>query len=509
MESVASNTSSERSADSSPQRLSRKKKQGRQRKSPKKCPPFNGGHFDGGGTIRGIRRGWHINNVESSSQEDSEIRGVVPQQPSMHAHEHLGCDMTKWDIKSFEEILQIKKKFLSLLTRQEREQLPDNVWKSMLSWPRGKEDSTFLEAAKVLIHKFILGLDVATGDRHDGCNLEEVTEGRLQDSVTCPPPDGIYAKNSYKLDEHLTPAFDRIEAFVKEVEEEGGAVTLDANNLVMSKVKRTSMAKYLESREWQCFFVALDLQAFRFKDTGDGKMRIILLHDPLCYMLYSGDGATVWSNIKKQATRAKTVELLYQVINCSEESDDDLRKNRSFWGSLLAAFSMRVYLIENLHIHVYSASLVAKNMIIEDKNLFLQFYHGIPVSKLGRNHREKRYNKHSYSHSKNRHLSRQLLTCLTNERADAEVKDEIDRFMKMLFETTNAGLGPGRRIKKIERLYKKYGLDDDFYDELKDRYHAAEAEWSDLFDENNDRGTEQERSNDFKDSLDGDGAGDY
>jgi hypothetical protein len=77
----------------------------------------------------------------------------------------------------------------------------------------------------------------------------------------------------------------------------------------------------------------------------------------------------------------------------------------------------------------------------------------------------------------------------------------------MLFKTTAAEHGPGSRIKKIERLYKKYGLDDDFYDELKDRYHAAEAEWSDLFDENNDRGTEQERSNAFNDSLEG--AGDY
>jgi hypothetical protein len=224
-------------------------------------------------------------------------------------------------------------------------------------------------------------------------------------------------------------------------------------------------------------------------------------------MLYSGDGARVWTNIQKQATRAKTAELLYQVINCSEESDDDLKKNRSFWGSLLAAFSMRVYLIENLHINVYSASLVAKNMIIKDKNLFLQFYHGIPVSKLGRNHREKRYNRGNYSHSINRHLSRQLLTCLTNERTDAVVTDEIDRFLKMLFKTTNAGDGPGSRIKKIERLYKKYGIDDDFYDELKDRYRAAEAEWSDLFDENNDRGTEQERSNAFNDSLEG--TGDY
>jgi hypothetical protein len=453
--------------------------------------------------IRGIRRGWHINNVESSSQEDSERRGVRPQQPSMHAHEHLGCDMTKWDIKSFEEILQIKKKFLSLLTPEERKQLDGHDWKSMLSWPRGKEDSTFLDATKVLIHKFILGLDVATGDKLGG-NLEEVTEGRLQDSVTCTPPGGVYAKDSYKLDEHLKPAFDRIEAFVKEVEKEGGAVTLDANNLVMSKVKRTSMAKYLESREWQCFFVALDLQAFRFKDTGDGKMRIILLHDPLCYMLYSGDGATVWTNIQKQATRAKTAELLYQVINCSEESDDDLRKNRSFWGSLLAAFSMRVYLIENLHIHVYSASLVAKNMIIKDKNLFLQFYHGIPVSKLGRNHREKRSNS-----SINRHLSRQLLTCLTNERADAEITDEIDRFLKMLFKTTGAEHGPGSRIKKIERLYEKYGLDDDFYDELKDRYRAAEAEWSHLFDENNNRETAQERSNALNESLEVEGDGDY
>jgi hypothetical protein len=381
----------------------------------------------------------------------------------------------------------------------------------MLSWPRGKEDSTFLDATKVLIHKFILGLDVATGDRHDGCNLEEVTEGRLQSSVTCTPPGGVYAKDSYKLEEHLKPAFDRIQAFVEEVEKKGGAVTLDANNLVMSKVKRTSMAKYLESRDWQCFFVALDLQAFRFKDPGDGKMRIILLHDPLCYMLYSGDGARVWTNIQKQATRAKTAELLYQVINCSEESDDDLRENRSFWGSLLAAFSMRVYLIENLHIDVHSASLVAKNMIIKDKNLFLQFYHGIPVSKLGRNHREKRLKKGSYSYSKNFHVSRRLLTCLTIERADAGadavVTDEIDRFLKMLFGSTTAGKGPESRVKKIERLYEKYGLDDDFYDELKNRYNAAEALYSAEVDENRE-GTVQERLISFNARVQ-EGAGDY
>lgn len=176
--------------------------------------------------VSGVKRAWHVNNVESSSQEDSEKRGVHPLHQTMHAHEHLGCNLTAWDIKSFEEILRIKERFLNQLTDEERKQLAGNVWKSMLSWPRGKEDSTFLEAAKVLIHKFILGLDVATGDRHDGCNLEEVTEGRLQDSVTCPPPGGVYAKNSYNLDKHLKPAFKRIKAFVENVEVEGASEQL-------------------------------------------------------------------------------------------------------------------------------------------------------------------------------------------------------------------------------------------------------------------------------------------
>lgn len=146
-------------------------------------------------------------------------------------------------------------------------------------------------------------------------------------------------------------------------------------------------------------------------------------------------------------------------------------------------------------------------MIIKDKNLFLQFYHGIPVSKFGRNHREKLSNRGSYSHSKNCHLYRQLLTCLTIERVDAEIIDEIDRLLKLLFKSTPAGKAATERGKRIERFNEKYSLKDDFYEMLKERYDIAEAFYKDELDESFDSGTLQEQSVSFNARCQG--GGDY
>ena len=98
------------------------------------------------------------------------------------------------------------------------------------------------------------------------------------------------------------------------------------------------------------------------------------------------------------------------------------------------------------------------------------------------------------------------MTCLTIERVDAETIDEIDRLLKLLFEMMPTAAD--KRGKKIERLKEKYGLKDDFYEMLKERYDIAEASYKDELDESFDRGTEQEKSEKLDASLES-GDGDY
>jgi hypothetical protein len=259
---------------------------------------------------------------------------------------------------------------------------------------------------------------------------------------------------------------------------------MDSQRILMKHLKKTKRLKksgdaasYLARRGWRRFFKSLDLQVFRYKKA-DGKVRLLFLHDPLCYLLFSGtynggkdrQGKTVkrdmnWNDVQSQARRAKTAQLLFNIFHRSRESSspssnptslDDRVANTPFFGNILSAFCMRIFLIMNLHVYGMVATLVAKNML-KKTNYFEGNgkYHGLGVSQYGRNLLEQRLNRRG-SDEQYFDIVFMLLASLTGEGDKEEV---IENFTEVLFSklpgwpTDKEGL-----LGKVEAAIEKYQI---------------------------------------------------
>jgi hypothetical protein len=229
----------------------------------------------------------------------------------------------------------------------------------------------------------------------------------------------------------IEEGFQRLQKQVSKIENEGGVLLLDTQRVILEERKRTNMTDWLIEREWTPFFACFDVKVFRYMPANnDGKPSIIFVHRPLCYSFYSGpdpeDKHYTENGYNSQSTRAKSAQfLLYAIRSIQEASaeeecndsdttsvkssdadegsnvnDDDNsnsdsahssgeaneeEESESIWGNFLTAFAMRVFLIENLHLHPKAATLIAKNMIYEYDNLFKGKYHGLFISKYGFN----------------------------------------------------------------------------------------------------------------------------
>jgi hypothetical protein len=240
----------------------------------------------------------------------------------------------------------------------------------------------------------------------------------------------------------------------------------------------TDITTWLGRRGWRRFFVSGDLQVFRYKKA-DGKVRLLFVHAPLCYLLFSGTYSTKdpqvkrdmnWNDVKSQARRAKTAQLLFNIFHRSRESSspssnptslDDRVANTPFFGNILSAFCMRIFLIMNLHVYGMVASLVAKNML-KKTNYFEGNgkYHGLGVSQYGRNLIEQRLNKRG-SDEQYFDIVFMLLASLTGE-GDKEAV--IENFTEVLFSklpgwpTNKEGL-----LGKVEAAIEKYQISESLY----------------------------------------------
>ena len=67
-----------------------------------------------------------------------------------------------------------------------------------------------------------------------------------------------------------------------------------------------------------------------------------------------------------------------------EEEESPPTTNKYFVYNLLAAFAMRVFLLENLHIFPMHATLFAKNMLHKADNLLKSMYHDLAASMDGK-----------------------------------------------------------------------------------------------------------------------------
>jgi hypothetical protein len=311
------------------------------------------GSFGGANDIAGINRSIHLNNIESWIQNIAPDlnRGEFDQ--NSVAHEHMDCDFFKYQ---YDGTLASEKRtdmFYKACKPNEAEYLKEHVNEilAMLSWKRGNEKN--LDSAKVGIHFHILNID-----REEGKVGVDASRGRVVDSIPFPPPkvngrNGVYNSEDY-TDKDKEMGATNLEKFVSEVENGEGVRTLDTNKLVMSYLE-TDITTWLGRRGWRRFFVSGDLQVFRYKKA-DGKVRLLFVHAPLCYLLFSGtysakdrQGKTVkrdmnWNDVKSQAKRAETAQLLFNIFQRARESSDtttspeDRVANTLFFGSILSAF---------------------------------------------------------------------------------------------------------------------------------------------------------------------------
>ena len=170
-----------------------------------------------------------------------------------------------------------------------------------------------------------------------------------------------------------------------------------------------------------------------------------------------------WNDVQSQARRAKTAQLLFNIFHRSRESSspssnptslDDRVANTPFFGNILSAFCMRIFLIMNLHVYGKVASLVAKNLL-NKTNYFEGKYHGLGVSQYGRNLKEQRFNRYG-SDEQTFDIVFMLLASLTGKGDKEEV---IENFKDVLFSklpgwpTDKEGL-----LGKVEAVIKKYQI---------------------------------------------------
>jgi len=344
-------------------------------------------NFGGMHEIQGIVKHFMGLNAESAIQGLEEVN--TADKGAMH--EHLSAGYLPWVEQAENDAVGAANEFLSGLNQGARETVSkmresgDNIH-AMLSWPRGKSQARAMDAAKIIVVKNMLGAEP--------CDINSNTD-LISNAIEDEPTDkDIYYAN-YN-DEQLDVGFVRIKVFVAGYEDKGGVGLIDTNHLVMSKTQHRSLLDYLEKgREWKVIFRRYDLTVLQHEKS-DGRDGLLFVVPPMCKAFYSGkytgDGGNPrhasWDDYATEARRAQTarlVRLIFDGFKSEKFSDDgyEVKSDGKLFGNILFAFTMRMYVINNLQQHPYIGSLVAKNVLTTAKNVFDVAYHGLSKSRYG------------------------------------------------------------------------------------------------------------------------------
>lgn len=295
----------------------------------------------------------------------------------------------------------------------------------------------------------------------------------MRDAITEPPgntSDTMFDDDQYSK-KQIRDGLTRLERRVDEIQTNGGVLLLDTQRVIMEKRLRTSMRKWLKERNWKSFFKCYDVEAFRYTpENEDGIPRIIFVHRPLCWAFYSGEDKKAYEDwgYTSQSRRAMSAQFLLYVVRFIQPTEDDLPEytgelDDSIWGDFLVAFAMRIFLIENLHLHPKVATLVSKNMIHKYLNLFESVYHGLAISQYGFNRKQQRRNQRRPNAKRIDvdYLKRMINSLSINHDVADGVKDVLQEF-----ETYT-----GQKDEFVERFITTYKINSDLANCITESYN--------------------------------------
>ena len=184
-----------------------------------------------------------------------------------------------------------------------------------------------------------------------------------------------------------------------------------------------TLVKMVESEDYEVFFEYKGLAAWVHKHN---KSSVIITHPPLCDIFFSSaetEAVSSWRTIQPQGEKAKLAHLLQAIIQYIVTGANEITTNKNVFGNFLFAFAMRIYLIKNLHLHPYVATLFAKNMMWTFGNLFKTDYHDLSASERGVNVRQQR----SVTGTTDRQRPKRMQNTLTLDHLDlpARIKEVV------------------------------------------------------------------------------------
>ena len=231
-----------------------------------------------------------------------------------------------------------------------------------------------------------------------------------------------------------------------------------------------SLEKAVEKAGYKKFFSYAGMTAWVYKERGIASVGIV--HPPFCVVLFSHEDsgrAAAWHVIAKQAERAQMAHVLQAIIQYFIHGGK-IKTRQSVWGNFLFAFAMRIYLLKNLHLHPYVATLFGKNMLCTFGNLFNpnKNYHSLRASKNGSTRRQQLAAGRTASHNKDRHKSQHCQNHLSLSGHDGvdDLSDRIKRVhnrMTVYGEATTQRVGD--RIHKTDQERNLKTLFDDWVNE--------------------------------------------
>ena len=216
---------------------------------------------------------------------------------------------------------------------------------------------------------------------------------------------------------------------LEELKVNGGVKLFDVCNEAYRNVPGSSFLKVAteENMGYESFFQYQHLEALW--QNHNGVISVILVHNPLCDIFQSlSEGRIPSWKVESQSSKAMMAHLVQAIIRKMKNpmKNSSIKTNQSIWGNFLVAYAMRVYLLQNLHVHSMTATIFGKNMLWTFGNVFSEECHGLSASKHGKTKRQQSKSRRGATLiNRDRGIRSSLLHCLSKVRVPSKKEDFI------------------------------------------------------------------------------------
>jgi len=424
--------------------------------------------------IAGYERAFDLNDVESALQkcfekmmrDDSDVNNSIKsdEQPRSNSaqHEHLHFDGISWIRLADPEVQSKADEFKQAL---ESAVGKDWVQSNRIGRPVTEEDIIFWSSWEPNIpHGEVAATCVGYDAIFDQKNTKDIYwkdifTGMTNKTAPYNTDDGhnktqrrnARAKHRELLKNHL---------------KKGGLLVLNKCSAAYDKMKEEdasadeskSLLEAVEKEggyEKKPFFEYNGLTAWVSSD----KKGVLIIHPPLCTPLFSHvvTETHTWPMITQQGDRAKVAHLLQAIVQYFINGDT-IRTCKSVMGNFLFAYTMRIYLLKNLHVHSFVATLFAKNLLWKFDNVFKSEYNDLAASERGKTKRQRERGGVSHTYDGQQHAAIQNRVSkidLNDEQSVAEGVKDVGERIKIV-PSTGLFRTFSKREEMLDRLKNSY-----------------------------------------------------